>query len=342
MINIIKSLSNLALIPLIKRSGIDVQVSFSTLPYESHHQGAFKGNFLILAGLLKNGGTFVLQFFKQPLNLFKIGVLEGLTVAAGQIKGYRGRKKPKRGANAGQRWHQYAGRTDLFCQTIGVHRSGAAEGRNRNDIRITALFGNMGFGGCCHGFVDQVMNTKRSCGYPGFKGFGHFFFDGLFGQGFIQQHATTQKIVRIQISQHQVGIGHRWVLTAAGITGRSGISTGTFRSHLQQAHFAHVGNAAAAGADFHQIYHRYLNGQTAAFFKPLNATDLKCRHQSCLSFLNQTGFGGGAAHIKTKHVLDLKHFAVMLRGNYRGCWPGFYDSNRIFASGFHRGNATAG
>ena len=78
-----------------------MQVGFSALPYESHHQRAFEYNLLFLAGLLENSRAFAFQGFKQFLDLIEIGVLEGFAVAARQVKGYRCREKSKSGANAG-------------------------------------------------------------------------------------------------------------------------------------------------------------------------------------------------------------------------------------------------
>ncbi len=185
------------------------------------------------------------------LNFFQISIIQSDPVTPGKIKGHRCGKKPERRSHTGQRGHENTRRTDLFSEAIGMHRSGTAKSGYGDNVRIAAFFGNMGFGCGRHGFVDQIMDSKSGFHDRCSKGSGNFGFHGALRSPLVEQHGSTQKIVRIQISQQQIGIGHRGIFSPVPVTSRTRISPRTFRPHLQKTHFAHFGNAAAAGPDFH-------------------------------------------------------------------------------------------
>jgi len=112
-------------------------------------------------------------------------------------------------------------------------------------------------------------------------------------------------------------------------------------SDLQQPHFAHPRDAAAAGADLHQVHDRHLDRQPAAFLEALHPAHLEGRDQPRLPVLDQAGLGGGPAHVEAEDVRDREHPAVVLRCDDGGGGARFADPHREFAGGFHRGDPAA-
>ncbi len=83
----------------------------------------------------------------------------------------------------------------------------------------------------------------------------------------IERHLAAQKVIRIQIAEHEIGIGDSGLRTASAIANRAGRRPGALRSHDNRPH-VHGGNAATAGADFHQVDGRDVHGQTAVALEP--------------------------------------------------------------------------
>ena len=114
-----------------------------------------------------------------------------------------------------------------------MHRAGSSEGGNGNDIRITPFFRYVGFGRRRHGLIDQVMDAECRPHRRRAKWLGDFFLKGSFRSCLVQRHGAAQKIIGIQITQHQIGIGHGGVFTAATVAGWTRICSGTFGADLQ-------------------------------------------------------------------------------------------------------------
>ena len=139
---------------MLKRLLFKGKIGFRTLTHKTHHQGSLKIHHFVLARLAKNGGALIFEFLKQVLDLIKIGIIQSNPVTPGQIKGNRSREKSEGGSHAGKRRNEDSRRTDLFGEAIGMHRTGAAESGNCDNIGVSAFFRNMGFGRRRHGFID--------------------------------------------------------------------------------------------------------------------------------------------------------------------------------------------
>ena len=61
---------------------------------------------------------------------------------------------------------------------------------------------------------------------------GHY---GIARECFVYRHGATSKGTRIQIAQHEIGIGDRQLRAAAAITHRPGVGAGAVGTDLQQA-----------------------------------------------------------------------------------------------------------
>ena len=67
---------------------------------------------------------------------------------------------------------------------------------------------------------------------------------------------TAQEVIRVQVPQHETGVGHRRPVAAALITGRAGIGPRADGPDVQHAARVHPGDAAAAGADATHVHGR--------------------------------------------------------------------------------------
>ena len=65
----------------------------------------------------------------------------------------------------------------------------------------------------------------------------------------IERHAPAVEIVRIEIAEHDAGVGHRRLVAAAAVAGRPRHGAGALRADAQQAAGVDPGDRAAAGAD---------------------------------------------------------------------------------------------
>ena len=119
-----------------------------------------------------------------------------------------------------------------------------------------------------------------------------------FGRGDIQRHRPAQKIIRIEITKNEIGIGHRRQRAAETVAGWPGAGSGALRADLQQAQFVDPGDAAAAGAAFQYVNCGKLQGITAALAETMYAGRLQAGSDRRLSIVNQADFGGRASHIE--------------------------------------------
>src|SRR5918993_5545739 len=114
----------------------------------------------------------------------------------------------------------------------------------------------------------------------------------------IQLHLTAKKIARIEVAENQIGVGDRWFGAALSITNRPRVCAGTFRTYFQKPERIDPRHTAAAGADLDHVDHRNAHRQPAAFSETINPIHLEFMRLERAAILDDTEFGGGAAHVK--------------------------------------------
>ena len=122
---------------------------------------------------------------------------------------------------------------------------------------------------------------------------GHVLSHGLLGQVFLKLRAAAQEVVRVEVTQRQVGVGDRRELAPLAVGSWAGQGTGALRAHFHDAAGPNRGDAAAAGAHGVDIDHRDRYLPTALEF--LGA-------EMGFSILDQGDVGAGAAHVKGNYV----------------------------------------
>src|SRR5678815_1599992 len=95
--------------------------------------------------------------------------------------------------------------------------------------------------------------------------------------------------------QSNLRIGNRRLDAAARVRSRTGIGAGAFRAHFQSARVVHPRDAAAAGADHVDVYHRRLD--RIVRHEPARA-------EQWLAAIDERHVGAGAADIEGDEVLE--------------------------------------
>src|SRR6185437_3720182 len=80
--------------------------------------------------------------------------------------------------------------------------------------------------------------------------------------------------------------------------GRSGFRAGALRADLHASELIDGGNRPAAGANLDHLDHRYADGNSAPFEKPVLTRHLEGARELRLAVVDQTDLGSGAAHVE--------------------------------------------
>ena len=134
----------------------------------------------------------------------------------------------------------------------------------------------------------------------------------------VEAHLAAEEERRIEIAEHQIGIGHGRLVAALAVAGRPRIGAGAVRPDLEQPERVDPGDAAAAGADLDHLDHRHLDRQAAALLEAVHAVDLEVRRDQGLAVLDQAGLGGGAAHVEREQARAVDQPAVVGGGERAG------------------------
>ena len=116
--------------------------------------------------------------------------------------------------------------------------------------------------------------------------------------GTVEWHFTAEEVIWVEVTQDQIGIGHRRFAAAKAVAGRSGVGAGAIWSDLEQAELVDARNAAAASADLDHLDDRHLHRQTAASLEAVDARHLELRGDHRLPLIDDADFGGRAAHVE--------------------------------------------
>ena len=116
----------------------------------------------------------------------------------------------------------------------------------------------------------------------------------------IELHLAAEKIIRIEITEHQIGVGHRRLRAALAIAHRAGIGARAVRPDFEQSERIDPGDAAAAGADLDHVDDRNAHRQTAALAEAIDAVDFEFVGLERLAVVDDAKLGGRAAHVEGK------------------------------------------
>ena len=150
------------------------------------------------------------------------------------------------------------------------------------------------------------------------------------------------ELLRVDATEHDVGIGDGRVRAAAVVARRAGFRTGAFRPHGDAPQGVERGDGAAAGADFDHLDDRDAQRDTAALQEAVDARHLEAARGLRGAVVDQADFGGGAAHVVGQHGVQaqLARDVAGEDGAARGA--GFDQAHGEADGGFERRDAAAG
>ena len=149
--------------------------------------------------------------------------------------------------------HDYLAYAELAREDARVRGPGAAEGEKHKVARVEAFLhrdladdvGHLQLDDAAYagGALDRAhadLRAERS--------------DRVARRFALELHPAAREIVRIEIAEHELRVGHRGHAAAAPITDRTGKRAGTVRADGHGARFRlHANEAAATGADRLQV-----------------------------------------------------------------------------------------
>src|SRR5581483_1898552 len=117
-----------------------------------------------------------------------------------------------------------------------MHWPGAAEGKDRKAMWVLATLQGMDASSICHTFIHNLVDAP-GCFFDGeTQGFSDSFPDGLSSGFEIYPELASEKVVRVKVAKHQIGIGHRRLNSPQAVADWTRLSPRGVRPHFQQPH----------------------------------------------------------------------------------------------------------
>ena len=176
-----------------------------------------------------------------------------------------------------------------------MQRASATEGDQRVVARVIALLDRHEAQRADHVFVDDVVDAFRGVLHGQLQRIGDLL-DGRVRQITTQHHVAAELLHLGQITQHDVGIGHRRLRAAAVVRRRARIGARRLRTDAQRlGQLRHVGDRAAAGTDRADVDRRGTHR---------DVTDRRLATQARFAILDQRDVRGGAADVHREEVRE--------------------------------------
>ncbi len=243
-----------------------------------------------------------------------------------------GDQQAERRQRAGVTGHQHLSDTELARHHRGVDAAAAAEGDQAEVARIDAALDGDELDRLGH-LRDQDAKDPEGglhlaeTGAPAQR-----LQNGVRPPG-IQRHRAAGEVVRVQVAEHDRGVGRRRLLAAAAVAGGAGHRAGAHGADTQAAAGVEPGDAAATRA--HRLEPHHRQPQRIAADAPL----LGDGH---LAVAHQGDIGAGAADVEGDQVASVREAADMLSRDDAGRRPREEHRHRLPTRHACRGNAAPG
>src|SRR5579885_1008641 len=223
-----------------------------------------------------------------------------------------------------------------------MHRSGPAKGEQGEAVRVLATFQRMDARGVSHTFVGDLMDAPGGFLKRKPQRVSDTFLDSLLGSNKVQLELTTEKIVRIKITKHQIRVSYCRLRTAQSVANGPRFSSSRFWSDLQQPQRIDARNRASARANLDHLDHRHLDGQTRSFFEAITAINLKFVRDKRLALVNDAELSRRSAHIEREQIAMAAGRPIMSSSQSTRSRTGFDQANGKANSGISSDDAAAG
>src|SRR5687767_2973451 len=166
---------------------------------------------------------------QKTVGKLPIEIIHAAVSAAHEIESQRRREQTECLTDAGAERRNERRQSKDFGDPIAVQRARAAKGVLRQPTRIFAALSEMSTRRVGHVLVDDLMNAPgdllgvhpQLLTQPAQR---------LARAVEIELHLAAKKITRIEIAEHEIGVGYRWFRAALPITHGARIGAGAFRT----------------------------------------------------------------------------------------------------------------
>ena len=200
----------------------------------------------------------------------------------------------ERREGAGVRGHDDARDAALPRERARVHGAGAAVGDQREPAQVVAALHRDQAQRAQHARVgdlhDAVGGLERREAEPPA--------DGLHrapGEVGADTNSPAIEPRRVQVAQHEVGVGHGGQRAALAVAGRAGDGARALRAHLERADLVHARERATACADGLHRHHGQAHREIG---------QLPLRRGLGRAIADEAHVGGGAAHVESEGTID--------------------------------------
>ncbi len=200
---------------------------------------------------------------------------------------------PQADSTAATRGTMTRAEPELARDVGGVQPGRAAEREQREAPRIDAAPHRDEPHALGHVRVDDAMDAGARPRSDRCQAAPAIAIDGALGRRDVEPAVAAEEIVRVEIAEHEVGVGHGRLGAALAVAGRPRHRAGALRPDMQDAAGIDPRDRAAAGADA---------GDVEAVQGDAVAADLAVHDQRRRAVDHQADIGRGAAHVERDQV----------------------------------------
>ena len=143
----------------------------------------------------------------------------------------------------------------------------------------------------------------------------------------VEAHAAAEEGGRVEVAEHEVGVGHRRLAAAEAVAGRAGIGARRVGADGDESERVDPGDRAAAGADLDHVDHGDAHRQARAALQPVHAVDLELLRDQRLAALDHAELGRRAAHVERDQIADRAGRAERRRRERAARGPGLEQAH---------------
>ena len=250
------------------------------------------------AGLAQHRAALRLHLREERVHAAPVRLVEALGRGADEVEGQRRREEAEGGSRARPEGHEHAGHLEDASDLPGVHRSRAAEGIQRVGAQVLAALDAVNSCGRSHVLVDDPMYVPGGSRQVGAHGRPDPVRDRPPRRVHVEPHSAPQEEVRIEIAQHEIGIGDRRLAATQAVAGGARVGPRAVGPDLQEAHAIEPSDGAAARPDLDQLDDGHANGQARTPLEAVGPCHLELAREQRLAAVDDAGLGGGAAHVE--------------------------------------------
>ena len=229
---------------------------------------------------------------------------------------------------AGRKYRRERRRQDLvdaqgLGDPAGMQRAVAAvseHGEIPGLVTARAQFGRDAIG---HVGIDRLLDQLDDVDHFQLEVIAQMLLDGLARSPRVELDASRRVVLRVEVTQQQIGVGHRRTQATMVVAGRSGIRAGALRSDLHGlVHPIELGDRAAPSAKRLQVHHR--NRHHPAIDHRIEVVVLDA------ALNDDADVEAGASHIRANDIAEIGlRGEVFLESRHPRHRPGMHRLQRI-------------